>query len=146
MKSCGIHLRTISQEMFKISILDMSVKLDNLRLQLHLPRANVLITSQCVTHLDITPHHDHCTFLLCCYKFWQHSIDLWMRECTICCLCTDIPEGIDNNTVNCVDYWTQWEDRYTRNSCNHGDHEIVNILSWDKMAAIFLMTFSDAFF
>ena len=40
--SFGIHLRTISQEMPKISILDMSLKITNWRLQSHFPWAREL--------------------------------------------------------------------------------------------------------
>ena len=39
MKFCGIHLRAIPQEMLKIFILDMSLRIVNLRWQLHLPGA-----------------------------------------------------------------------------------------------------------
>ena len=47
-RSCGIHLRTISQEMLKMSILDMSLKIINLRLHLHLLVANeFLIRTLC---------------------------------------------------------------------------------------------------
>ena len=34
---CGIHLRAISQETLKISIIDMSLKIATLRLQANLP-------------------------------------------------------------------------------------------------------------
>ena len=47
MKSHDIHLRAIPQEMFKISILDMHLKIINLRLQLHSHGANEL------THLPL---------------------------------------------------------------------------------------------
>ena len=40
--SCGIHQMAMSQEMFKISILDVSLKITNLRLQPHFPGANEL--------------------------------------------------------------------------------------------------------
>ena len=39
---CGIPLRAISQKMLKDFILEMSLKITNLRLQLHLPGANEL--------------------------------------------------------------------------------------------------------
>ena len=42
MRSCGIHRREISQEIFKISILDMSLKMTNPTLQQHFPVANEL--------------------------------------------------------------------------------------------------------
>ena len=41
-RSYGIHLKAISQEMLKISVFDMSLKMSNLRLQPHLPGANEL--------------------------------------------------------------------------------------------------------
>ena len=41
--TCEIHLRAISQEMFKVSIHDMNLKITNLRLQMYLPGANELI-------------------------------------------------------------------------------------------------------
>ena len=39
---CNIYLKAISQEMLKISILDMSLSNNNLRLQPYLPGANEL--------------------------------------------------------------------------------------------------------
>ena len=42
MKSCGIHLRAISQEMLKTSILDKHMKIYNLQLQPHLVGTNEL--------------------------------------------------------------------------------------------------------
>ena len=39
---CSIHLRAIFQEMLKIDILDMSLKIINLRLLLYLSLANEL--------------------------------------------------------------------------------------------------------
>ena len=42
MRSCGFHLRAILQEMPQVCILDLSLKITNLRLQLHLPGANEL--------------------------------------------------------------------------------------------------------
>ena len=39
---CGIHLRAISLEMVKISIIDMSLKIVSFRLQPHLPRSSEL--------------------------------------------------------------------------------------------------------
>ena len=47
MQSCGIHIRAISQEILKISILDMSLKIDDLKSHLHLEAANKL------THLPL---------------------------------------------------------------------------------------------
>ena len=44
MKPCGIHLRAISHEMLKISILDVSLKITNLRLQPHFPGTNELLS------------------------------------------------------------------------------------------------------
>ena len=44
-RSCGIHLRAISQQMPKISIVDVSSKITNLRLQQNLPGASDLIQS-----------------------------------------------------------------------------------------------------
>ena len=41
-KSSGIHLKEISQEMFTTSILDIRLKIINLRLHLHLPGVNEL--------------------------------------------------------------------------------------------------------
>ena len=41
-RSCAIHMRTISQEILKISFLDMSLKIANLWLQSLLPGANDL--------------------------------------------------------------------------------------------------------
>ena len=41
-RSCAIHMRGISQDILKISFLDMSLKIANLRLQSPLPRANDL--------------------------------------------------------------------------------------------------------
>ena len=40
--SCGIHLMTISQEMLKISILDMSLKITSWGINVDLPGANEL--------------------------------------------------------------------------------------------------------
>ena len=42
MRSCNIHLRSIPYEMIKISILDVSLKIADLKLQLYLPGANKL--------------------------------------------------------------------------------------------------------
>ena len=42
--SCGIHMRVILQEMLKISIFDMRLKITNFRLQPPLPGANELIS------------------------------------------------------------------------------------------------------
>ena len=44
MRSCGIHLRPFSGEMLKISIMERSLKITNLGLQAHIPRANELNT------------------------------------------------------------------------------------------------------
>ena len=44
MQPCDIHLKVISQKMLKISVLHMSLKITNLKLQQHLPQANELIT------------------------------------------------------------------------------------------------------
>ena len=44
MWSCGIHMRVILQEMLKISIFDMRLKITNFRLQPPLPGANELIS------------------------------------------------------------------------------------------------------
>ena len=41
-RSFGIHLRATSQARFKISIIDMSLKIINSKLQLHIPGANEL--------------------------------------------------------------------------------------------------------
>ena len=41
--SCDIHMRAISYEMLKISILDKSMRIINLRSQPHLPGANEFI-------------------------------------------------------------------------------------------------------
>ena len=46
MKSCGIHLKADLQEMFEISLLDLSLEIMNLRSKPHLPWANEL------THLS----------------------------------------------------------------------------------------------
>ena len=43
---CGIHLRTISQEMLEITILVISLKITNLRLQPHILGANELIINR----------------------------------------------------------------------------------------------------
>ena len=51
-RSCGICLLLILQEMLKISIPGMSLKLTNSRLQSHLPGANKL------THLSLD-HNDN---------------------------------------------------------------------------------------
>ena len=60
MRSCGIHLTAISQEMHKISILDMTLKMTNWRLQQHLPEANKLMIStmllHCISELQHTLH------------------------------------------------------------------------------------------
>ena len=42
--SCGIHARTIPQEMLNISMLDMSLKITYLISQSQLPGANELIS------------------------------------------------------------------------------------------------------
>ena len=44
MKSCGIHITVISQEMLEISLLDMPLKITYLRLQAYLPGVNELAT------------------------------------------------------------------------------------------------------
>ena len=41
-KSCDIHLRANSHEMLKISTLDVSLKISNVRLHMHLPGTNEL--------------------------------------------------------------------------------------------------------
>ena len=41
---CGIHLIAISQEMLKIFVVDMNLKMADLRLQPHLQGANYLNT------------------------------------------------------------------------------------------------------
>ena len=65
---CGIHLRTVSQEMLKMSMLDMSLKMPILRLQLHHPVANMLICSW--WELGIT---DALLFIcICCSYGWEH--------------------------------------------------------------------------
>ena len=40
MRYCGIHLSAVSQEIINIYILDMSLKITNLNVQLHLPGVN----------------------------------------------------------------------------------------------------------
>ena len=50
-KSFGIHLRAISHEMLKISSLDVSLKITNLRLHPHLPGTNELSLGLCVISL-----------------------------------------------------------------------------------------------
>ena len=45
MRSCGIHLKTISHGIFNISILHMILKITILSIQTHQPGANELITS-----------------------------------------------------------------------------------------------------
>ena len=47
MRSWGIHLRAIPQQMLRIFILDMSLKITNWRLQSHLPGDNELIWFLC---------------------------------------------------------------------------------------------------
>ena len=42
MEFCGIHLKVISEETLNISILDMSLQITNLWLQLQLPEDNEL--------------------------------------------------------------------------------------------------------
>ena len=42
-RSCGIHLRLITDEMLKISLLDVSLKIIDLKLQPHLPGASEFI-------------------------------------------------------------------------------------------------------
>ena len=54
MRSCNIHLKAISLEMLKISILDMSLKITYLRLQPHLPRANELTGSMSHTQWNLS--------------------------------------------------------------------------------------------
>ena len=44
-RSYGIHLMVISQEMLKISILDISLKIIDLRLQTHFQGANELMNA-----------------------------------------------------------------------------------------------------
>ena len=48
MRFCGIHLRAISEEILKISILNMSLNITNLKLQPHLPGTNELNTGPSV--------------------------------------------------------------------------------------------------
>ena len=54
MRSCGIHLRAISQERLKISMLDISLKIINLILQPHLPGNNELTHWGRVTHICVS--------------------------------------------------------------------------------------------
>ena len=54
MRSCGIQLKVISLEQLKISILDVSLKITILRLQLHLPGANESPVSGLLTILFIS--------------------------------------------------------------------------------------------
>ena len=51
--SCGIHLKAISQEMIKISILEMSLQITNLRSQLYLPGVNELFQLDAVWHATV---------------------------------------------------------------------------------------------
>ena len=50
MRSCDIHMRAVSQEMFKISICDMSLKITNLRIQPNFPGTNVLPEPMLIDH------------------------------------------------------------------------------------------------
>ena len=52
--SCGIHLRAISHEILKRSILDMSLKINNLRLHPYLSGANEL------SHHLPPANHNYC--------------------------------------------------------------------------------------
>ena len=45
--SCGIHMKTISQEMLKISIIDMNLKTTDLTLQPHVPGVKELRDINC---------------------------------------------------------------------------------------------------
>ena len=63
-KSCGVHLRAISQEI--LEILDMCLKITNIRLQLH-PKVSVIKTSQMA-----------CIPLQKQYHWCQYRIRLWL--------------------------------------------------------------------
>ena len=81
MRSCGIHLRVILQEMLKISSLDMNLNITNLRLQLHFPGAN---ESQYLTWNIWKPLKIIFKFL--CKHWTQETSDasvLW--SLSICC-------------------------------------------------------------
>ena len=54
MRSCGIHLKAISQEMLKIAVLDIILKMTKLKLQPHLPGANKLTHWGRVTHICVS--------------------------------------------------------------------------------------------
>ena len=54
MRPFDIHMRTISQEMLMISTLDMSLKIDHLRLQPHLLGANELTHWGQVMHICVS--------------------------------------------------------------------------------------------
>ena len=53
MRSCGIHLKEIPQQMILLSILEMTLKIIDLRLQLHLPGANELKSINSDTQISI---------------------------------------------------------------------------------------------
>ena len=60
-RSCGIHLRTITQEMSKLSIFHMGLKTTNLGLQSYFKRANDL-KRQVINHITRRPTCFCCPF------------------------------------------------------------------------------------
>ena len=72
-KSCGIYLRTISHKMLNICILDTSLKITNLRSQLHLPGANQLTEFQYgPAQISLTRRCIHCFLFFFFLSFFSN--------------------------------------------------------------------------
>ena len=77
--SCHIHWKTISEETLKISILDMHLKITNLRLQRYLPQANELDFAS--KYIDLCAfgdiHYDIGSIVLSTHQIlvWCHFVE-----------------------------------------------------------------------
>ena len=80
-KSCGIRMREILQNMLKTSILDMNLKMYDLRLQTHLPWANE------ITIFSVRISHTICTQFCCALLSQYHS------SVDACDICTYVLQG-----------------------------------------------------
>ena len=81
MKSCGIHLTAMLQEMLKISILDISLKISYLRLQLHLPEVSELKKfswSYCMPEVHFT--NDFSIVIQTRWKFHSALIQVVVKQ------------------------------------------------------------------
>ena len=91
-RSCGIHLREISQEMLKTSILDMSLKMIDSKLQPHLPGAHELIALVCCCENNYVSIHllaqtsdalypiKYICFVVFCFTVIIPDANQWFRQ------------------------------------------------------------------